>query len=123
MRTKLIVTSICLFALTGCMSPSFITRSTQIDAGATKTDVTSKLGPPRNRQFQAKDEAWQYCDYGYGTTDAYVIVWFYDSRVTGIQTYNENKKHDKHGYGDSCTSYRTVNWEDAPDKSYEFRTR
>lgn len=114
---KKVVFLLCLFALTACATSSqLVSKSTLIDPGATKADVTSIMGPPQDRQFNGKDEAWQYCTTGF-STDNYVVVWFNNGYVTGVQTYKNS------GTGFCHTFFRTVNWQDAPDRTYEFRVR
>lgn len=87
-----------------------------ISPGQPRYEVINILGVPGNKQFQGKDEAWQYCQTGF-SSDLYVVVWFYDGKVTGMNSYN--------GYGSgSCTQFfRSVNWQDAPDRTIEFRNR
>ena len=88
-----------------------------ISPGDTKEQVLSTLGTPKDRQFQGKNEAWQYCvsGAGFGYND-HKIIWMYDGRVTGIRTYTT-----------SCTGcrscMRTIKWEDKPDISIEMRDR
>lgn len=103
--------------LCGCSSGELMKQSLMITPGQSKEDVLSFLGPPGNRQFQGKDEAWQWCSTGMSTDD-FLVVWFYDNLVTGITSYNNSQ-----GYGDCGQFYRTIKWEDAPDRSIEIRKR
>ena len=107
-----------LFILFGCAATNPLTsNSMKIERGFTKEQVVSILDMPLDKQFHGKDEAWQYCSTGF-STDSFLIVWFYDERVTGMQTYKNNV-----GVG-MCTSFfKTIRWEDAPDRSIEFRLR
>jgi hypothetical protein len=76
------------------------------------------MGPPQNTQFSGKNEAWQYCQTEF-VNDSFVVVWFYDGQVTGLNTYR-----DSAGDMGFCSShFRSINWEDAPDFSVEVRSR
>ncbi len=39
-------------------------KALMINPGMTKAEVVDILGTPGSRQFQGKDEAWQYKSYG-----------------------------------------------------------
>jgi hypothetical protein len=106
-----------LLTLSACGSSQLMTESLKISQGQTKDEVLSLLGPPGNRQFQGKDEAWQWCSTGMSTDD-FLVVWFYDGYVTGITTYKNSI-----GFGSCDQFYRTVRWEDAPDRTIEIRKR
>ncbi len=87
-----------------------------LSPGQTREEVTKILGVPGNKQFEGKNEAWQYCQTGF-SSDSFVIVWFFDGKVTGMNTYNNS------GTG-SCTKFfRTINWQNAPDRIIEFRNQ
>ena len=89
-----------------------------IDPGATKEEVRSILGVPQDRQFKGKQEAWQYCNTGL-VNDTFLIVWFFDGKVTGMNTYK-----DSVGDIGFCTShFKSIKWEDAPDSTIEIRNR
>lgn len=109
-----------LFLLTAIIScgttQGLSTKQNLISPGQSREEVTNALGNPGNKQFQGKDEAWQYCQTGL-SADLYVVVWFYDGKVTGMNSYN--------GYGiGNCTQFfRTINWQEAPDRTIEFRDR
>lgn len=115
---KLSVIVIFLFFF-GCAPSQLMNKSLMINAGQTKEDVLKILGNPGNRQFQGKDEAWQWCetDYSGFAGDDYLVVWFYEGKVTGITTYKNTR------YGNCEMFYRTVNWQDAPDRTIEIRNR
>jgi len=91
-------------------------KSLQVEPGMTKDDVVKIMGYPGNKQFKGVSEAWQYCSTGIGS-DRYYVVWFTNSSVTGMTTYSgyESGMCDKF--------YRTVNWEDRPNKTIEIRNR
>ena len=77
------------------------------------------MGTPKDRQFQGKSEAWQYCatDYSGFGADQYIVVWFYEGKVFGMTSYKN------HMVGNCESFFRTIKWEDAPDRSIEFRNR
>jgi len=103
--------------LYGCGGAQLMNDSLKINAGQNKDEVIKILGAPGNRQFNGKDEAWQWCATGMSTDD-FLVVWFYDGIVTGITTYKNS-----YGIGSCDQFYRTVNWQDAPDRTYEIRNR
>jgi len=111
---------ICLFAvllLVGC--GSLEKKSILIGNGYTKAQVVEIMGTPDDRQMKGKNEAWQYCQTGagFGYHD-YRIFWFYDGRVTGINSFKSSRP------ASSCmTDIRQINWENAPDITLEIRAR
>ncbi|WP_330147098.1 hypothetical protein [Shewanella oncorhynchi] len=50
--------------LSGC--GSLDKQSILVNAGDTKEQVLNIMGPPDDRQFQGKNEAWQFCKTGAG---------------------------------------------------------
>jgi len=86
-----------------------------ISAGDTKEQVISAFGTPKDRQFEGKNEAWQYCAVRWGGNE-HKIIWMYNGRVTGIESYKS------YCTGCSC-GMRTIKWEDKPDISIQFRDR
>ena len=116
MMKKAIIT-IAILILTGC--GSLEKKSILVSNGDSKADVVKIMGAPDDRQLKGINEAWQYCQTGagFGYHD-YRIFWFYNSKVTGINSYKSSRA------GTSCmTSIREVNWEEAPDVSVEIRVR
>ncbi|MFA6144919.1 MAG: hypothetical protein WCW84_06110 [Sulfurimonas sp.] len=89
-----------------------------INAGDSKASVIDKLGYPEDRQFNGKHEAIQYCttgtSFGVSTFD---VVWLYDGKVTGVNSYN------LHGAGMCSGHFESVKWEDAPNQTIEVRQR
>jgi hypothetical protein len=77
------------------------------------------MGPPKNRQFSGANEAWQYCatDMAGFAGDQFVLIWLYDNRVTGLETYTNSL------VGTCETFFRQVSFEDAPDATIELRKR
>lgn len=110
----------CVLLCVGCGSGTALLKSSlQVERGHSKEQVTGILGVPGDRQFNGDDEAWQYCRTGMNT-DQFVVVWFYQGRVTGVTTYRLGLG----SYVGSCTQgYKTVRWEDAPDRTIEIRAR
>lgn len=91
-------------------------KAVHINPGQSTEEVLSIMGPPQDRQFSMSQEAWQYCNTG-AINDHYVIVWFDNGLVTGMNTYN----NDETGL---CTSFfKLIDWEDAPDQTIEIRSR
>ena len=106
-----------IFLLAGC--GSLQKKAALINVGDSKDMVLAKMGSPDDSQFRGHNEAWQYCQTGagFGYHD-YRIVWFYDGRVTAVTSYKSNRP------GSSCmTDIRQINWEDAPDATFEIRKR
>jgi hypothetical protein len=115
---KYLIPISCLFFIYGC-SGGLTEDSLRINPGQSKNQVLKIMGPPGNRQFEGKDEAWQYCqtDYVGFSGDDYVVVWFYDGVVTGLTTYKN------YLIGDCSAFYKSVRWEDKPDVTIEHRKR
>lgn len=90
----------------------------EINESDSKESVISRLGPPENRQFKGKNEAFQYCTTGtsFGVS-TFNIIWFYDGKVTGVSSYSLNRAGMCSGH------FQTINWEDAPDQVIEIRER
>lgn len=104
----------------GCASGSaLMKKSVLLDRGNPKERVLEVMGAPGDRQFRGDDEAWQYCrtDYSGFSADQYVVVWLYQGRVTGVTTYRNTQ------FGTCSSFFKTVRWEDAPDRTIEIRPR
>lgn len=102
-----------------CSCATALPRSVvSVERGTTKEQVIARLGHPQDRQFKGDIEAWQYCQTGF-VNDSFVIVWFAQSKVTGVNTYKDSVADI--GFCDS--HFRTVRWEDAPDMTIEIRDR
>jgi len=109
----LLVTTV-LF-LSSCAS-SISNKSIDLEPGMSKQELTALMGRPGDRQFSGNVEAWQYCETGMSTDD-FLIVWLANGKVVETQTYDNS-------FLGVCSSYfRTINWEEAPDKIIEFRER
>ena len=109
-----------LVFLQACASQSqMIKSSASIKAGMSVDELKKAMGEPQNRQFEGKNEAWQYCstDYSGFEADHYVLVWVANDRVTGMQTYRNTL------YGTCESFFRMVDWTEAPDASIEIRNR
>ena len=116
MMKKLLLMVCLITALLSCGTSGLSRKSVLIEPGMSKKEVLAILNTPGNRQFQDNSEAWQYCSTGI-SSDKYYIVWFTNGKVTGLTTYT--------GYGEGMCSqfYKSINWEDRPDKTIEIRHR
>lgn len=113
MRLAVLVLGI---ALVGCAN-TLVKKTISVEPGMSRQQVTAILGAPQDRQFQGKNEAWQYCELG-ATAGDFVIVWFYDGRVTGLRHWTDSSP------AFTCTALlRPVRWEDRPDSTIEVRQR
>lgn len=116
---KTAIVILCLF-FSGCATgATLVKKSVLVSHGDTKERVLSIIGQPGDRQFNGEDEVWQYCktDFTGLSHDKFVMVWFYQGQVTGVSTYNNNE------FGTCSSFFKTIKWEDAPDRTVEFRTR
>ena len=114
-----IIITFLLFALLlfGC---AFDQKFNTIQTGDSKEKVIGILGEPEDRQFQGKDEAWQYCKTGTGFGKCgYKTIWYYEDRVTGITSYSKNC----FGPGSCGAYFKTIKWEEAPNRTIGIRQR
>ncbi len=110
MRTMRITALLTIFLLAAACG-TLDKKALLINHGESKEQVLKIMGPPDDRQFKEKNEAWQYCvtGAGFGYHD-YRIFWFYDGKVTGVNSYKSSRP------ASSCvTDIKPVNWEEAPD--------
>jgi len=114
---KSIISVLILLILVSC--GTLQKKAALVNFGATKEKVLNIMGPPDDRQFKGKNEAWQYCQTGAGLGyHDYRIFWFYDGKVTGINSYKSTRP------GSSCvTDIKPINWDDASDITVEVRER
>ncbi len=101
------VLSVLILLLSACASvnQSFFT----INSGDTRQSVLNKMGSPDDRQFNGKNEAFQYCTTGtsFGKS-TFNIVWFNDGVVTGANTYTV-------AHAASCMGhFRQIDWTNTP---------
>lgn len=89
-------------------------KSMMVDSGMKKSEVLKIMGYPVNRQFKGNKEALQWCSTGFAGDD-FVLIWFEDKQVTGINTYNN------HATGPCSAFVRTVRWSDAPKLNIEIK--
>lgn len=115
MRKIIAILSLTIFF--GCTNTKLASKANAIEPGQTKEQVLKILGTPGDKQFNGKDQAWQYCSTGIGG-DKYVVVWFYDATVTGMTTYTNNV-----GEGNCDKFYKRIDWQSAPDRTIEIRNR
>ena len=118
---KHLIIAALVLLLQGCVSQSGVVKnSSSIKSGMSPEQLRQVMGEPQNRQFRGKNEAWQYCatDYtGFEGADQYILVWLSDGVVSGMQSY----RNTLHG---TCESFfRTVKWDEAPDRTIEIRQR
>jgi hypothetical protein len=114
-RATLLIAILLLVASCGTLDK----KALLINHGDSKEQVLNVMGPPDDRQFKGKYEAWQYCQTGagFGYHD-YRIVWFYDGILTGINSYKSSRP------ASSCvTDIKPINWDEAPDVTIEIRKR
>jgi len=112
----MIITTLLLF-LTAC--GTLQKKAVLINLGDTNDQVLKIMGPPDDRQFNGKNEAWQYCQTGagFGYHD-YRVFWFYDGKVTGVNSYKSSRP------ASSCvTDIKPINWDEAPDMTVEIRKK
>lgn len=115
--TKAIILTALLFLSAAC--GTLDKKALLVNLGDSKEQVVKFMGPPDDRQFKDKSEAWQYCQTGagFGYHD-YRIFWFYDGKISGVNSYKSSRP------ASSCvTDIKPVNWEDAPDITIEKRER
>lgn len=90
---KILAFLISLVLLVGCaaINERTMQHTALVDPGMSKKEVLDILGPPGNRQFKDKDEAWQYCQTSvWDKGDKFAVIWFYDGKVTGMNTYTQS---------------------------------
>jgi hypothetical protein len=102
-----------------CACGSLEKKTVLINPGDDKQKVLSIMGPPGDRQFRGKHEAWQYgkTGAGFGYHD-FRIIWFYDGKVTGITSYKDYTPATS-----ASAHFKPIRWEDAPDQTIEIRQR
>jgi len=86
-----------IFFLSSCALGGLNNKAMNISSGDSKEKVIKIMGAPDNRQFAGNQEALQWCETG-GMQDDFVAIFFQNSIVTSIQTYNNS------GFG-SCTGF------------------
>jgi outer membrane protein assembly factor BamE (lipoprotein component of BamABCDE complex) len=119
---QIIALACCLFiAACSTVKDSIETKVQQIAPGMSSAQVESLLGPPPNRQFNGRMEAWQYCQpvRNIAEQDTLILIWINNGSVTGMQSLSVPRR------GVTCRdpSFQTVNWQQAPDATVEIRSR
>jgi hypothetical protein len=122
-----------ILSLAGCLfvgacstvKDSVETKARQVAPGMSSAQVESILGPPPNRQFNGKMEAWQYCQTvrELSDNDTLILIWINNGSVTGMQSISASR--GGRGMGGTCLnpSFQTVNWQQAPNATIEIRNR
>lgn len=114
MKFTVVVILAMLISACATVNEQFIT----INPGDSRQSVLEKMGPPDDRQFRGKNEAFQYCTTGtsFGKSTFNVIL-FYDGQVTGANTYTVT-------HAASCMGhFKPIKWENVPDNTIEIRQR
>ena len=114
MKFTVIVILAMLISACATVNEQFFT----INPGDSKQSVLEKMGPPDDRQFHGKNEAFQYCTTGtsFGKS-TFNVIWLYDGKVTGANTYTV-------AHAASCMGhFKPIKWENAPDNTIEVRQR
>lgn len=102
--------------LTSCSDMSLTqirSKSLLIEPGMSKAQVTSIMGAPGNRQFQGRNEAWQYKSDGFVESDLH-IIWFVNGRVTNTSSSALSM---------ISQTYQPIDWKTSPDLIIESRNR
>lgn len=99
--------------LTACSTT--VKKAVLVNPSDSTQQVLALMGSPDDRQFRGKDEAWTYSAARFGYAE-YRVVWFYDSRVTGVTSYRQSGRTADGGI-------RQINWESRPDTTIEVRSR
>lgn len=75
MKTLTILLTLTFFVGCAAINQSTMERTALVNPGMEKEKVLEILGPPGNRQFKGKGEAWQYCQTSVlGTTDKFAVI-------------------------------------------------
>lgn len=116
-RSAVLLFAVAAVMLSAC--GSLEKKAALINYGDDKTKVLAAMGTPGDRQFQGKQEAWQYgkTGAGFGYHD-FRIVWFYDGKVTGVTSYKDHTPASS-----AAAHFKPIRWEDAPDHTLEIRHR
>ena len=110
---KLVLIALCFVA--GCATLK--DASLNISPGDSKDRVLAAMGPPEDRQFQGRQEAWQYGAIATIGICEYTTIWFNAGVVTGLNSYR-NKSMT------GCRAgMKSIQWEQAPDTIIEVRNR
>jgi hypothetical protein len=107
--------SVTLFGLAGCSSLN--EKTLQIQQGDPKDRVIAAMGSPEDRQFDGRDEAWQYGVVATMGLCEYTIVWFRDGTVRGLSSYRARS------VAGCRAGLRSIRWEEAPTAAIEIRQR
>ena len=91
-------------------------KTAAINPGDAIGEVSKILGPPEDRQFDGKNEAWQYCTTGFAN-GKYTVIFFVDGHVTSLKKYTRGL-----GPAQPCErKFATIAWGEKPDVVLEIR--
>lgn len=91
-------------------------KTAGINPGDKAESVAKLLGPPEDRQFDGKSEAWQYCSTGFAN-GKYTVIFFLDGRVTSLKKYSRGL-----GPAQPCErKFATISWGEKPDVVLEIK--
>lgn len=117
MKFPTLLTILCALLLTAC--GTLEKKASLINPGDSRERVREVMGAPGDRQFQGKNEAWQYgqTGAGFGYHD-FRVVWFYDGKVTGLTSYKNRTPGSL-----ASSHFKPIKWEEAPTATIEVRNR
>lgn len=97
----------------------FLSSTSDVDFGMTKTQVQYYMGVPKNRLYQGDQEAWLWCQTSKSRErpDAYLVVYFYSARVAGIHSYGN------HAEGECENFFRPIEWLADPEREMAAKKR
>jgi hypothetical protein len=121
-NSRFVIVGLACLAAACASTANLLKTASLIERGDSRARVIQVLGAPADRQFSGDDEALQYCktrfEYILGDNQGqYAVVWLYKGVVTGITTYRDNPT------GSCANSFKTIHWEEAPDRTIEIRRR
>ncbi len=98
---------------------SFVSKTSNVEFGMTKSQVQYYVGVPRNRLYAGNQEAWQWCQTSGSRdrADAFLTVYFHNTRVAGIHTYANRAE------GECDNFFRRVEWLADPEKAMAAKVR
>lgn len=111
--TTTLIAFLILGLITACSTT--VNKAVKIKSGDSREQVLAIMGDPDDRQFNGKDEAWQYAASRAGYAE-YRIIWFNEGIVFAVTSYRQSGATAMGGL-------REINWESKPDRTIEIRNR